>query len=300
MLKIELPGVSIVGHGLKKGFIGMLWIVSAAVMSACSPSALAEPAVLPPEESVQTVSIERDGETADCGNKEQIGELLSILLDMKPTDRQSVQDVPQADAYTSIHFEDTEGRVYTIFHYEMNGTDYVEQSYQEIYKPAPALGELLGSLLKSGEAPLNDRIPMVMADGAMYYDTGRESTVTGRCGVMDGEITSAVDRTEVPSENNQSNFGAGYGYQWGPEEGTLEVCMDGKWLVFERQYVDDNRVYFAGRWHDKSGLSEDTLRWLAWYNGLSEEEQACISAVPSDLLDESGISRTEETDAQAD
>ena len=164
MLKIELPGVSIVGHGLKKGFIGMLWIVSAAVMSACSPSALAEPAVLPPEESVQTVSIERDGETADCGNKEQIGELLSILLDMKPTDRQSVQDVPQADAYTSIHFEDTEGRVYTIFHYEMNGTDYVEQSYQEIYKPAPALGELLGSLLKSGEAPLNDRIPMVMAD----------------------------------------------------------------------------------------------------------------------------------------
>ena len=54
-----------------------------------------------------------------------------------------------------------------------------------------------------------------MADGAMYYDTGRESTVTGRCGVMDGEITSAVDRTEVPSENDQSNFGAGYGYQWG-------------------------------------------------------------------------------------
>ena len=173
-------------------------------------------------------------------------------------------------------------------------------SCQGIYKPAPALGELLDDLLESGEPVLNDRIPMVMADGAMYYDTGRESTVTGRCGVMDGEITSAVERTEVPSENNQSNFGAGYGYQWGPEEGTLEVCMDGKWLVFERQYVDDNRVYFAGRWHDKSGLSEDTLRWLAWYNGLSEEEQACFSAVPSDLLDESGISRTEETDAQAD
>ena len=287
-------------QGLKKGFVGMVWIISAAVMPACSPSAVAEPAVLPLEENVRTVSIERDRETADCGNKEQIGELLSILLDMKPTDRQSVQDVPQADAYTSIHFEDTEGRVYTIFHYEMNGTDYVEQSYQEIYKPAPALGELLGSLLKSGEAPLNDRIPMVMADGAMYYDTGRESTVTGRCGVMDGEITSAVDRTEVPSENNQSNFGAGYGYQWGLEEGTLEVCIDGKWMVFKRRYVDDSQVYFAGRWYDKSGLSEDTLRWLAWYNGLSEEEQACISAVPADLLDESGISGAEETDAKAD
>ena len=300
MLKIELPGVSMVGHGLKKGFIGMLWIVSAAVMSACSPSALAEPAVLPPEESVQTVSVERDGETADCGNKEQIGELLSILLDMKPTDRQSVQDVPQADAYTSIHFEDTEGRVYTIFYYETDGTDYVEQPYQGIYEPAPALGVLLDELLESGEPVLNDRIPMVMADGAMYYDTGRESTVTGRCGVMDGEISSAVERTEVPSENNQSNFGAGYGYQWGPEEGTLEVCIDGKWMVFKRRYADDSRVYYAGRWYNKSGLSEDTLRWLAWYNGLTGEEQASISSEPTDLLDESEISRAEETDAHVD
>ena len=220
-------------HGLKKGFIGMMWMACAAAISACSPSPAVEPAMLPSAEQVRTVSVEGDGVAADCGDREQIGELLD-------------------------------------------------------------------SLLESGEAPLNDRIPMVMAGGAMYYDTGRESTVTGRCGVMDGEITSAVDRTEVPSENNQSNFGAGYGYQWGPEEGTLEVCMDGKWLVFERRYVDDSRVYFAGRWHDKSGLSEDTLRWLAWYNGLSEEEQACISAVPADLLDESGISRTEETDAQAD
>ena len=147
MLKIELPGVSIVGHGLKKGFIGMLWIVSAAVMSACSPS----PAVLPPEESVQTVSIERDGETADCGNKEQIGELLSILLDMKPTDRQSVQDVPQEDEYTSIHFKDTEDHVYTLFYYEKDSMDYVEQPYQRIYEPAPTLGVVLDELLESGD-----------------------------------------------------------------------------------------------------------------------------------------------------
>ena len=235
------------GHGLKKGFIGMMWMACAAVISACSPSPSAEPAVLPPEEQVRTVSVERDGVAADCGNREQIGELLSILADMEPTNLQSVQDVPQADAYTSIHFEDTEGRVYTIFYYETDGTEYVEQSCQGIYKPAPALGELLDDLLESGEPVLNDRIPMVMADGAMYYDTGRESTVTGRCGVMDGEITSAVERTEVPSENNQSNFGAGYGYQWGPEEGTLEVCMDGKWLVFERRVRGRQPGLFCGK-----------------------------------------------------
>ena len=287
-------------HGLKKGFIGMIWMVYAAVMSACSLSPAAEPAVLPPEESVQTVSIKRDGETTDCGSQEQIGELLSILADMEPTGKQSVQDVPQAEEYTSIHFEDIEDHDYTLFYYEKDGTDYVEQPYQGIYEPDPALGVLLDEILESGETVLNDRIPMVMADGAMYYDTGRESTVTGRCGVMDGEITSAVERTEVPSENNQSNFGAGYGYQWGPEEGTLEVCIDGKWMVFKRRYADDSRVYYAGRWYNKSGLSEDTLRWLAWYNGLTGEEQASISSEPTDLLDESEISRAEETDAHVD
>ena len=137
-------------HGLKKGFIGMMWMACAAVISACSPSPAAESAMLPPEEQVRTVSVERDGVAADCGKREQIGELLSILADMEPTNLQSVQDVPQADAYTSIHFEDTEGRVYTIFYYETEGTDYVEQSYQGIYKPAPALGELLDSLLPCG------------------------------------------------------------------------------------------------------------------------------------------------------
>ena len=210
----------------------MMWMVYAAVISACSPSPAAESAMLPPEEQVRTVSVERAGVAADCENREQIGELLSILADMEPTNLQSVQDVPQADAYTSIHFEDTEGRVYTIFYYETDGTEYVEQSCQGIYKPAPALGELLDSLLKSGEAPLNDRIPMVMADGAMYYDTGRESTVTGRCGVMDGEITSAVDRTEVPSENNQSNFSDNRDYVF-IDDDTIYVSATPDWKEFK-------------------------------------------------------------------
>ena len=57
-----------------------------------------------------TVSVERDGVASDCGNREQIGELLSILGGMEPTNLQSMQDFPQSDEYTSIHFEDIEGR----------------------------------------------------------------------------------------------------------------------------------------------------------------------------------------------
>lgn len=82
------------------------------------------------------------------------------------------------------------------------------------------------------EAPA-DLPPLVMVDGQLYQDTGRESTLTGRCGVLDGEITSAVSSQEVPFEDNQSNFGTGFGYQIGPEPDTIEVYLNETWMVFE-------------------------------------------------------------------
>ncbi len=80
--------------------------------------------------------------------------------------------------------------------------------------------------------------PMVMVDGKIYVSTGKESTITARCGIMDGKITSYVDGNTIPTQDNQSNFGDGYGYQYGTD-GTIEVCMDGKWYVYE---VIDNPV----------------------------------------------------------
>jgi hypothetical protein len=77
-----------------------------------------------------------------------------------------------------------------------------------------------------------DRIPMVRVNDKLYYDTGRESTISGRCGNMDGEITSTVDGTEIPTEDNQSNFGSGFGYQYGADD-TIEIYMNEKWFVFE-------------------------------------------------------------------
>ena len=79
-----------------------------------------------------------------------------------------------------------------------------------------------------------DRIPMVRVNNKLYYDTGRESTVSERCGNMDGEITSTVDGTEIPMEDNQSNFGCGFGYQYG-EDDTIEIYMNEKWFVFEHR-----------------------------------------------------------------
>jgi len=49
---------------------------------------------------------------------------------------------------------------------------------------------------------------------------------------MDGEITSTVDGTEIPTEDNQSNFGSGFGYQYRADD-TIEIYMNEKWFVFE-------------------------------------------------------------------
>lgn len=141
-----------------------------------------------------------------------------------------------------------------------------------------------------------DVIPMVMIDGKLYYDTGKESSIDGRCGMMDGEITSTVEGSETPTVDNQSNFGTGFGYQYGADN-TIEIFMNEKWIVFEHRVGNGSQVRFGDRWVDKDSLSEETLEWLSWFNSLSKEEQLAVSAIPSDLLDSSGISATEDAEA---
>ena len=78
---------------------------------------------------------------------------------------------------------------------------------------------------------------MVMIDGEMYLTTGMESTVNPRWAGYDGKITSTVSGSERPTENDQSNFGTGYGYQFGEMEGTVEIEINGKWLIFATEEV---------------------------------------------------------------
>lgn len=116
------------------------------------------------------------------------------------------------------------------------------------------------------------KIPMVMVDDKLYYDTGKESTIEARCGVMDGEITSCVDVSETPIENNQSNFGSGYGYQYGIDN-TIEIFMNEKWYVFEYRSGDGSQIRFGDIMYNTGDLSEKTVEWLHWYNSLTIEEK---------------------------
>lgn len=143
-----------------------------------------------------------------------------------------------------------------------------------------------------------DRIPMVMVNDKLYYDTGEESIVEGRCGVMDGKITSSVDASEIPTEDNQSNFGTGFEYRYGDDD-TIEIFMNEKWIVFEHREVTKNQVRFGDHMVDADKLSKKTLEWLEWYNSLSEEEQLAVSSIPPDLHDELDFAGTEDAESLA-
>ena len=87
------------------------------------------------------------------------------------------------------------------------------------------------------EAPLGDRRPMIMVEGTLYLETDKISVEEREDSLFDGEITSMVDRSQQPTENNQSNFGTGYGYQFGTD-GTIEVYINEKWIVFEAELIE--------------------------------------------------------------
>ena len=89
------------------------------------------------------------------------------------------------------------------------------------------------------EEVLWDAKPSVMIDGVLYGTTGKSGiystdTTPENGGHVDGEITSTVESHEYPTEDNQSNFGAGYFYRYGDNH-SVEVFFDSsnKWAIFE-------------------------------------------------------------------
>ena len=71
---------------------------------------------------------------------------------------------------------------------------------------------------------------VVMIEGKLYYDTGKESPKY-HCGLVHGAITSMVDGTEIPTEDNQSNFGTDYGYCYITDD-AVDLKIDEEWIIF--------------------------------------------------------------------
>lgn len=146
---------------------------------------------------------------------------------------------------------------------------------------APDGPEPENTVVQPGEEPRAEKIPMVMAGGELYCDTGIISDIP-RCGMMDGQISSSVESWQRPEQDGQSNFGSGYGYQTGTG-GTIDVNIDGQWHIF--QLRSEMRVRYFDSWFDAADVSDETLRWLLWFNSLDEKSQLAVSFVPLDLYE---------------
>ena len=83
----------------------------------------------------------------------------------------------------------------------------------------------------------NNDVRIIKVHGTLYYDTGKESTIIGRCGVMDGKITSHVPLAAIPTKNNESNFEGDHEYQI-IDNNTIEVLIENKWQVFKNKKED--------------------------------------------------------------
>lgn len=93
---------------------------------------------------------------------------------------------------------------------------------------------------------------MLRIDGELYYDTGTVSDNTPRCGTLDGGLEKGVDEFEVPQKDGQTNFEPTntnyFGYQAGFDKYTVEVPLDGEWVIFRKitdPEFDENKYRYC-------------------------------------------------------
>ena len=113
---------------------------------------------------------------------------------------------------------------------------------------------------------------LLMVDDALYYCIGLPSKEVAKCGVMDGEIETSVDEGEIPTQNNQSNFGTGYGWQR-TRHNEVEVYMpyngEKQWMRFVKEGTIPGETEF-----DENAVLVDTdaIFSITIRNGSNGEE----------------------------
>ena len=111
--------------------------------------------------------------------------------------------------------------------------------------------------------------PMVKVKGKIYVDTGYENAMV-TCGTADGKIKTTVDGKKIPSKEDESNFGKGYGYQiW--EGGYINVQIDNRWILFRDLDLKDE--------------SREIPEWVAHFTGKvikTEEDSLMVEATQID------------------
>ena len=125
---------------MKKFLSLFLFLTCILTLVACGKKAA--PITLPQADKITSIDITIEENTVSHSDKTWISEIIADISSSKPTKKESVQDVPQADSYIKIDFRHETG-IITIFAYEDRGKYYLEQPYQGIYKIERKLFERL-------------------------------------------------------------------------------------------------------------------------------------------------------------
>ena len=130
---------------LMKKFLSLfLCLTCILTLAACGKKAA--PITLPQADKITSIDITIEENTVSHSDKTWMSEIIADISSSKPTKKESVQDVPQAESYIRIDFRHetgTETETITIFAYEDRGKYYLEQPYQGIYKIERRLFERL-------------------------------------------------------------------------------------------------------------------------------------------------------------
>lgn len=121
---------------------------------------------------------------------------------------------------------------------------------------------------------------MISINGVCYQDAGR--TVYNQPGHSDGTIRSVTDSGKKPEKNEEANFpceGASYCILADGAAGVLTDQASGAYELF----LADDTVEFQGIYKKRKSLSDDTLKWLNFYYGLSESDRNALSMIPSEF-----------------
>ena len=135
-----------------------------------------------------------------------------------------------------------------------------------------------------------DLAPMVYVNNKLYQYADSQPSLTDKESqfIYLGEIESKVSSSQEPKENFQANddiVGAKV-YQY---ENDIVILIDGKYFLYSNlENAENETVEFEGQLFNKSDLSEETLKWLEWYNSLPPEKQLTVSSIPAELYIDDG------------
>ena len=150
-------------------------------------------------------------------------------------------------------------------------------------------------MLKSDAEEKEEAPRYVMIKSKLYKDTG-EINKNMTCGTMDGKILTTVDAKEMPKKDNESNFGTGYEYQIGGEDGSITVKIDDKCLIFKEVKEEEKpEEKTEDKKEEKKEESKVELvpvdKWTKeekeWFDICDDFHESAIASVSNNITDDS-------------